>query len=101
VVTKTTFLWKHGAQGTGGELEPPLLELIQRADLLREGKAAIQTCRLAGDPCSGEKMTLKSWNEGLMPEQITSTFPDRTEAHPPLHGFKGSGPIKSLMNYEE
>ncbi|KAJ5212972.1 hypothetical protein N7449_000141 [Penicillium cf. viridicatum] len=76
VVTKTTLLWKHGAQGTGGELEPPLLELIQRADLLREEKAAIQTCRLAGDPCSGKEMALKSWNEGLMPEQITSTKMD-------------------------
>jgi hypothetical protein len=75
-VTKTTSLWKHGAQGTGGEPEPPLLELIQRADLLREGKSEIPTCRLAGDPCAGEKMSLMSWNEGLMPEQITSTKMD-------------------------
>ncbi|CAG8890458.1 unnamed protein product [Penicillium egyptiacum] len=72
VVTKTTLLWKHGAQGTGGELEPLLLELIQRADLLQEGKAAIQTCGLARDPCSGEKMTLKSWNEVSIPEQVNS-----------------------------
>ncbi|KAJ6084888.1 hypothetical protein N7499_004517 [Penicillium canescens] len=76
VVTKTTSLWKHGAQGTGGEPEPPLLELIQRADLLREEKSAIQTCRLAGEPCAGEKMNLKSWDEGLMSEQITSTEMD-------------------------
>ncbi|KAL4783413.1 fungal-specific transcription factor domain-containing protein [Aspergillus varians] len=80
VVTKTTSLWRQGRPGTGGEPEAPLLELIRRADLLREGKLGrLPAVQMAGDASIGEDAVSGSytnpstiaWLQGIWPyEQI-------------------------------
>ncbi|KAJ5137205.1 hypothetical protein N7526_003438 [Penicillium atrosanguineum] len=67
VVTKTTSLWMQCSSGAGRVPEEPLLELIQRADMLRETKMKIQTTiqmdGLVGEPPVGENVDPESWNQ--------------------------------------
>ncbi|KAJ5655486.1 hypothetical protein N7507_007436 [Penicillium longicatenatum] len=76
VVTRTTSLWRQHPPGTERILEKPLLELIQRFDLLREGnqerQSAFQLGRLPGHPLFGEKVSSKPWNESLMLDRANS-----------------------------
>ncbi|KAJ5668184.1 uncharacterized protein N7477_006754 [Penicillium maclennaniae] len=54
IVTKTTSLWMQGPGAVGGVPEKPLLELIQRADMLREetlkGQNGLEMANLVGVP---------------------------------------------------
>jgi hypothetical protein len=78
-VTKTTSLWRQRPSSTGGVPEKPLIELIQRADLLREAKLGshppIQMDISAGDPLGRENVNpdppLEPWNGNLIPGQIS------------------------------
>lgn len=65
VVTKTTSLWRQCPLGTAAEPETPLLELIQRADLLREEKLEREMC--VSGSCTNPS-TL-AWLQGIWPYQ--------------------------------
>ncbi|CAI7570837.1 unnamed protein product [Penicillium palitans] len=65
VVTKTTSLWRQCPLGTAAEPEMPLLELIQRADLLREGKLE----REMGVSGSYTNPSTIAWLQGIWPYQ--------------------------------
>lgn len=65
VVTKTTSLWRQCPLGTAAEPEMPLLELIQRADLLREGKLE----REMGVSGSCTNPSTIAWLQGIWPYQ--------------------------------
>lgn len=76
ILTKTTSLWMQGLLGAGGVPEKPLLELIQRVNMLQEARLktqhGTQMAGLVEEPLVREKVNPESWNQVAMPQQISS-----------------------------